>query len=261
MNTVRQWDPTHPAYSGTYRTIGMNHLTNADVLGYYDFHWKRGVGQHFPHLLAYWNWARERNAVYYTWLSATSGQAGKGNFNRGLYSANTGLACGLRGILWFLATDLMDAKTLQWTERGRDIIKVNREILPLARELGALGLPTAIYSTPITKSCNNDPLPDREKGNPPGGLAGRAFPKDFWLQPLSGEFVLGVFKNAKQQNLVFLANHNAYAAQDVSLKLARPGAVSRFDRQAGRWQPLEVRDGAVAFRLSAGGGELLRFGE
>ena len=58
INTVRGWDPTHPAYSGTYRTEGMGHLVNADILGYYDFHWNRGRDQHFPHLMAYLNCAR-----------------------------------------------------------------------------------------------------------------------------------------------------------------------------------------------------------
>src|SRR5438128_2204949 len=83
--------------SGTYRTIGIGHIPNADILGYYDFHWKRGIGQHFSHLLTFSNLARENDAGYYSWLSATSGQAGKGNFNRNLYSVNTGMACGLKG--------------------------------------------------------------------------------------------------------------------------------------------------------------------
>ena len=92
INSVREWDPTHPAFCGTYRTVGMNLLTNADIMGYYDFHWKRGTDQHFSNLLAYANWSRERDAWFCTWLSATSGEPGKGNFNRSLYSANTGIA-------------------------------------------------------------------------------------------------------------------------------------------------------------------------
>ena len=70
VNSVRQWDATHPAYAGTYRTEGMRHLDNADVLGWYDFHWKRGLDQHFPHLLAYRGWARERDA--WSSISASS---------------------------------------------------------------------------------------------------------------------------------------------------------------------------------------------
>lgn len=260
VNTVRTWDPTHPAYSGTYRTAGMRHLTNADVLGYYDFHWKRGIGQHFPHLLAYSTWARERDACFYTWLSATSGRAGQGNFNRSLWSANTGIACGLKGILWFLATDLMDPKTLEWKPAGADIRKVNLAVLPLAKELAKLTGPTAICSTPITKTANNDPLPNNKTVMPPG-LEKHAFPKDFPVQPVSGEFMLGRFQGKKGLVFFYVANNNAYVGQDVALRLNGPRSLQRFDRGTGRWQPLDVRDGAVRFALSPGGGELLRTGD
>jgi hypothetical protein len=119
--------------------------------------------------------ARQRDAWFSTWLSATSGQSGRRNFNRPLYSANTGLACGLKGMLWCLATDLMNPTTLERTERGRDIIKVNHELLPL----GKIGIPLAIYSTPITTTPNNTPLPDRQKGTMPPVLGAQAFPKDW----------------------------------------------------------------------------------
>lgn len=257
INTVRTWDPTHPAYCGTYRTAGMRYLTNADMLGYYDFHWKRGIGQHFPHLLAYSTWANERNACFSTWLSASSGRAGQGNFNRNLYSANTGIACGLKGILWFLATDLMDPKTLAWKPAGADIRKVNLDVLPLARELAKLTGPTTICSTPITKTANNT---NTQETMPPG-LEKRGFPMDFPVQPAGGEFIVGRFRGAKGRDVYYIANTNAYAGQDVSLRLNGPRSLQRFDRRAGRWQPLEVRDGAARFALIPGGGELLRAGE
>ena len=257
MTAVRQWDSTHPAYCGTYRTNGMGGLTNADIIGYYDFHWKRGPAKHFPHLLAFWKWSKDRDSWYYTWLSATSGQAGKGNFNRSLYSANTAIACGCQGILWFLATDLMDPKTLQWTERGRDIIKVHHEISSLSKELPKLGLPSAIYSTSITRTLNNEPIKDKKQTMPPG-LEGHAFPKDAWIQPIQGEFALGFFTAADKGHAIFVANHNAYAVQKVALKLTQPARASFFDRAEGKWQPLLVRDGVISFRLDAGGGELIR---
>lgn len=259
VNSVRAWDPTHPAYSGTYRTEGMNHLANADLIGYYDFHWKRGLGQHFPHLLSFSTWARERDAWYYSWLSVTSGLPGKGNFNRCLWSANTGIACGLKGILWFLGTEMMDPKTLEWTEIGRDVIKVQKEIAPLAEELAKLGNPTDVWSTPITKTADNEGLPDG-KEMMPAGLEKRGFSKEAWLQPSKGEFVAGIFIVEKQR-FVFAANHNAYAEQAVALKLAQPVRVSLFDRKANAWRPLEVKDGAVGFTLQPAGGELLRFEE
>jgi hypothetical protein len=262
INNVREWDPTHPAFCGTYRTAGMSHLVNADVIGYYDFHWKRGLDQHFSHLLAYSGWARERDAWFCAWLSVTSGQAGKGNFNRCLWSANTSIACGLKGALWFLGTDMMDRKTQEWTDAGRDIIRVNKEIMPLRRELARIGNPSAIYSTAVTKTANDTALPgDRKEAMPPG-LDKNAFPKDFWIQPTAGEFLMGVFRIDGKRDAVFVANHNAYAGQKVGLLMAeRIKTCELFDRKSGRWHSLEIKGGAIAFDLPPGGGELLHFGE
>jgi hypothetical protein len=255
VNNVRRWDPTHPAFSGTYRVEGMSHLVNADIMGYYDFHWKRGTGQHFPHLLAYQGWAKERDAWFYSWLSATSGIAGKGNYNRCLWSANTGIAFGMKGILWFLGTDLMDAKTQEWTEAGKDILKVQKDIAPLAKILPTLGQPTAIYSTNVTKTMNNDPLPGGKKEMLPAGLEKHGFPKDHWLEPREGEFVVGFFKGDVEY--AYVANHNAYVGQKVAL--ATKKEVSRFDRGTGKWERIAAEAGVVRFELKEGGGELLRF--
>jgi hypothetical protein len=259
INAVRRWDPTHPAYCGTYRTHGMRDLVNADVLGYYDFHWKRGTGQHFPHLLAYRNWARQRNAWFYAWLATGSGRPGKGNFNRCLYSANTSIACGLKGVLWFLGTALLDRETLKWTATGQDIVKVNKEIMPLRRELARVGNPSAVCSTPVRRTLNDRPLPDGKKAMLPPGLERNAFPKGFWLQPMSGEFLLGAFRDGKKRDVVFLANHNAYAAQKVALKLALPLRAEWFNRKEGTWQALKGKGGVIRLGLAPAGGELLRF--
>jgi len=258
INNVRTWDPTHPAFCGTYRVIGMSKLSNPDIFGYYDFHWKRGTGLHFPHTLAYSNWAKERDAWFYTWLSSTSGLPGKGNYNRNLFSANTGIACGLKGIMWFLADDLINMKTHEWTANGNDIIKVHREIAPLRKELAKLGNPSAIYSTTITKTMNNDPVPDAKKDVFPPGLDGRAFPKDFWLQPEGGEFMLSVSKDEKKRTYVFIANHNAYAEQKVLLRPSIAGPIMIFNRKESAWQHVTAKGGVLTVPLTPGGGELLR---
>lgn len=261
INTVRGWDPTHPAYSGTYRTDGMSGLTNPDVFGYYDFHWKRGVHQQFPHLLLYTAWARERNAVFYRWLETDAGLAGKGNYNRSLCSVNTSVACGLKGVMWFLGTSLMNPGNQEWTTAGGDIVKVNKEVLPLAKEIATIGNPVAVHSTPITKTVNDKELPDGKKEMMPPGLEAHAFPADFWARPVGGEVVAGVFKYPDGQDALFLANHNAYTGQEVRLKLAGERKAEVFNRQEGKWQALAVKDGAVALPLGPAGGELLRFGK
>lgn len=256
VNNVRRWDPTHPAYCGTYRVEGMNHLKNADILGYYDFHWKRGTDQHFPHLSSYLTWARERDAWFYSWLSATSGIAGKGNFNRSLYSANTALAFGQKGFLWFLGNDLMDAKTLEWTTGGNDILKVHRQIGPVLPHLFALGLPKAVYSTAITKTCNNDALAADKRDRMPPGLEKNAFPADFPLQPRQGEFVMGVYESKATYG--YLANHNAYASQDVILAIPDGMTVRHFSRKDNAWHDLKAEGNAIRLHLEPGGGELIR---
>lgn len=261
INNVRKWDPTHPAFCGTYRTIGMNHLVNADVMGYYDFHWKRGIDKHFPHLLAFSNFGRGHDAWFYCWLSATSGQPGMGNFKRNLYSVNTGLACGLKGYFWFIGADLMNPKTLEWTEIGRDLTRVNHEVAPLRKEMAKFGMPAHVFSTPITRTANDKPLPDNKKDMMPPGLEKHEFKKDFWLQPVSGEFVLGVFRDADMREVVFLANHNAYAAQQAALTFTRGRTIELFNRKKGQWQALDVRDKMVRLPLDPAGGEMLRFGK
>ena len=259
LDNVRAWDPTHPAYCGTYRTYGMRRLTRVDVFGYYDYHWKRAPQYHFPHLLTYRAWAVQREACFYRWVWVESGIPGKGNLNRSLYTVNTSIACGLKGVLWFLGTRLLDARTLQWTTTGGDIVQVNRQVMPLRREIMRIGNPAAVYSTPVTKTANDRPLPDGKAGEMPPGLEKSGFPADFRLQPGGGEFVLGVFRDDRKRDAVFVANHNAYAAQDVVLKLARPARVSLFDRKRGEWQALPVEDNAIRFKLAPAGGELLRF--
>jgi hypothetical protein len=98
-----------------------------------------------------------------------------------------------------------------------------------------------------------------EKKMPPG-LEKHGFPSDFWLQPASGEFIVGVFKDAKGRDVVMVANHNAYAEQNVGLT-SKNTSVSRFDRKTGKWVPLQSTQGTVTFTLEPAGGELLRYGE
>ena len=258
LRNVRTWDPTHPAYCGTYRTHGMRHLVTADVFGYYDFHWKRGPEAHFPHLMAYRAWARERDAWFYRWVWTDSGIPGKGNVNRGLYTVNTSIACGLKGVLWFLGSSLMNAETLEWNTTGADIAKVNRQVMPLATEIPTLGNPLAVYSTPITRTLKDRDLPDGKQEMMPPGLEKHAFPAEFWIKPESGEFVMGLFSDGAGRDAVFIANHNTYAAQDVTLRFSQRVKATVFNRQTGRWQPLPVRAGTIRFPLSPGGGELMR---
>ena len=261
INNVHQWDPTHLTYSGTWRTYGMRHLVGSDVFGYYHYHWKRKPHYNFGHLLQAWGLAKGNDVYFYRTVATNPGLAGLGNYNRSLYTVNTSIAFGLKGCLWFIGTRTMNAHTLEWTKFGGDINKVNKEIMPLKKEILKIGNPVAIYSTPITKTPNNRAMPDNKESMMPPGLGNHKFPTDFWIRPTGGEFVMGVFKDDEKRDAIFLANHNAYAEQDVTLKFSRAVRVSMFDRKAGKWRPMTVKDSAVGFKLGQAAGELLRFEE
>lgn len=261
IRNVHEWDPTHATYIGTYKTDGMNWLAESDFISYYDFHWKRGPHKNFPHLLTAWRIAKANDGRVGRYIATDPafGRTGAGNMARHRYTLNTSIACGLKGCMWFIGSRTMNAKTLEWNGLGRDIIKVQAEIIvPLKKEIPKLGNPVAIYSTTITKTLKNRATGSDEPVMPPG-LANHKFPADFWIQPAGGEFVMGVFKYEGKRDAIFVANHNTYADQHVRLKLGRKVKASLFDRKEGKWEELEVKDGVIDFKLGWGGGELLRF--
>lgn len=258
INNANSWDPTHPTFVGFVKTSGMSRLTHPDVLAYYDFHWVRGPHLNFPHLQAYSNQARKQNAVFYRWLWVKSSfnNTGTGHQLRCLYTATTSMAHGLKGIFWFIGQDMMDQKTWEMTEMGRDIAKVNETILPLGPEMMKLGNPEAVYSTPTTRTNKNK---DKGAEDPaiPSPLAG--FPEDHLFKVTSGEAVVGQFKDSDGRTAWFFANHNTYAPQEMSLEFrAATKGISMFDRDGRRWVPLEVENKSVQFKLAEAGGELLR---
>jgi opacity protein-like surface antigen len=258
INTVRKWDPTHPAYSGGCANDNTRVYTTADVMGYYDFHWERGIHLHFPHLLLFLEGSRKHDSYPYTWLSWRPFKYSD-HYHRSLWSANTTIACGFKGIMWFLGSGFMDKNSLEWKPGKMHVLKVHKEIVPVLGEMMKLGLPTAVYSTKITKTNENKPLPGGKKEMMPPGLENRGFAKDFWIQPQSGEFVMGVYKDDKKRDAIFVANHNSQAPQTVKLKLGKPVKASMFNRKEGKWQNLAVKDGSVSFELGKAAGELLRF--
>jgi len=258
INTVRTWDPTHPAYSGGCANDNNRLFTNADVMGYYDFHWERGIQLHFPHLLQYLDGARKHDSYVYTWLSWRPYKYSD-HYHRSLWSANTCIACGYKGIMWFLGSGFMDTNTLQWKQGKTHILEVHKEIVPLRQQIMKIGLPVAVYSTKITKSNENKPLPEGKAEMMPPGLEKNSFPADFWIRPTSGEFVMGVFRDDQQREAIFVANHNSQAPQKVTLKLGKPVKASQFDRKGGKWQDLPVNSGTLTFDLGKAAGELLRF--
>lgn len=261
---VRGWDPTRPTYSASYRGDSLEHLSAASaIFGWYDFHWKRGIHRRFPQLLHAWRLAREHGTVFYELLSTDSGRPGAGNFNRSLWSVNTGIACGMKGCLWFIGSRQMNPRTGEWTGYGLDINRVNAEVMPLRHQLMPLGVPVAVFSTPVTMDMNNRPVAAADDRAPvyPPGLHDHAIPPGFPVQAGAGEFLMGVFESAGDDDgamYLFIANHNAYAAQQVRLHCAGFGGAEIFDRGGERWRALPLQRDTIDLPLGAAGGELLR---
>ena len=262
IRNVHKWDPTHPTYIGTYEDEGIAALAESDLIGYYDFHWKRNPQKNFVHLLAARNIAEQNDARIARLVSAdpAHGRTGAGNIARHRYTLNTSIACGLKGCLWFIGERTMNTRTLEWTGLGLDVNHVLAEIMPMKHEIPKLGNAVAIYSTPITRTLKNRPT-GSDVPIMPRGLEAHRFPDTFWIQPGTGEFVMGVFRYEGKLDAVFVASHNACAEQEVTLEIRRDERIRLFDRAKSEWRDLPVEDQTVTFTLDWGGGELLLFGD
>lgn len=257
---VHMWDPTHATYCGTYMNGSIGSLAMSDFVSYYDFAWQRGIWKNFPHLLGAWREARKNDNRIGRYIEADPGVAGADNVNRLLFLHNSSIACGGRATMWFIGSTQMDLKTLKLNDFGKDAAKVNAWLKPLWSEIPKLGLPSSIYATPITKDYCDKPVVATNKAAYAPGLEECAFPKEFWLQPVSGEFVMGVSKyNYTDEDAVYFANLNAYAEQDVKLKIGKKAKALIFVREKGEYEELKLNDGMIGFKLEAGGGALVRF--
>lgn len=256
IDNVHAWDPTHATYIGTYRNAGLEFLARSDFISFYDFHWKRGPELNFPHLLAAWRTAQTHDARLGRYCSSDPGLPGKGNPNRMLYTQTTSIAFGLRAAMWHIGSRFMDMNTYTLNQYGKDLAWVNAWLEPMRFEIAKIGLPTAIYSTAWTRDWNDDVVPS-DVLMPPG-LERNAVPAECWIQPVSGEFIMSLAKyDGTDRDVVFLANHNAYAEQAVTLKLTRPVKLTVFNRSRRTYEVAPLKNGTVSFKLEAAGGAIL----
>lgn len=262
INNVHTWDPTHATFSGTKNTSGIRSLAQSDFISFYNFHWKRAPDANFPHLMTAWNTAKIHDNRLGRYCTSDAGLAGKGNDNRLLYTQTTSIAFGLRAAMWHIGSRFMNMGNFQFNQYGKDLASVNAYIAPMREEIAKIGLPTAIYSTSWTMDYNNRPVvqPADGKQPMPTGLENNAFPADFWIQPVSGEFVMGLSKyNGAEKDVVYIANHNAYSEQNVTLKIIRATKPMLFDRASRTYKAPTMKDGKISFKLESGGGAIVLF--
>lgn len=246
---VRAWDPTHPVYIGTTNMNRIGRVEGFDLFGYYDFHWKRGG--HWDHLTKALALAQARKAGFLRYDDAVSGVVGKGNPNRVGYTFATSVPFGLKGYIYHHTGGITDKKTFALDAVGEDLKQVNARFAAVGDELVKLGVPTAVYSTAITKAAKNDPVPAAV----PGGLT--EVPRGHWFGISAGEVLVGQFVDPERRDVLVFANHNPYESQAVKLTFGgRPKAAERFDRAARKWVAMPPE--AVAFKVEDYGVELVR---
>jgi hypothetical protein len=178
------------------------------------------------------------------------------NYNMNSYTLNTSIAFGLKVVIWFIGGPFDKEGNIDPKHRFFHFVRIGQERHRLYPEIGKIGRPSVVYSTPTVKSeSNKDKKKDQPWNLPP-------FPEKHWLQVGKGEAVLGFFRYGDGDDAVYIANHNAYAPQDMVLKLdpetCAKATVEIFDRKTGKWGQLEKTDNSVSLPLGAAGGELIR---
>jgi len=257
VEKLRVWDPTHVTYVGSYRHRGLETVTiNPGCYGWYDFHWTRGTHWHYLDMMVLHDICGRRNAIVGRYI----GYAG---LKQDLYTMNQSIAAGLKMTLFFIGGPF-GREDHKWYE-NQDLVKIAAEFRHMYKEIMLIGHPTAYYSTLITKTHHNKPITKKgPDGKPvPNPIIPRwfkPFPKDHWAQAPSGEAMVSFFKYKDGTDAIYVANHNAFAPQDMAIKFNIEGAftVKMFNRKKGGWIELPVKDNAVSFKLGAGSGELLK---
>jgi hypothetical protein len=252
VKNVQEWDGTHPAYVGSYRLSRMSGVEGMDLFGYYDFHWTRGG--HWEHLNQAFNLAKARQVPFLRYDAASPGLVGKGNANRAGYTIATSIPFGLKGYMYHYAGGVVNSRTWELDELGKDLQKVNATFAAVGPELMKLHLPTAVYSTPITTDARNHKL---DAAAVPAGLS--AIPEQSWFKVAAGEILVGVCQDTAKRDVLMLACHNPYRSQEVTLQF-RDGVrkAEWFDRAKGRWKELPLADGKARVSVEDYAIELVR---
>ena len=235
IRMLRTWDPTHPVWVGTYRYLYCEHYPSyPGVHAWYDYHWARGFAWNLKMLNFYRDIAAKRNGSMGKWILVH-------DYNRNLYTLNTSIAHGVKTVLFFIGGPYGAREpdvTKRW-DADSHLIRIGRHMQPLYGLIGEMGLPTAVYSTPTARAPDNK---DMELKQPADTTP---LPEDHWLQVRQGEVICGFFDLPDGSEVVYIANHNAYAWQGLVLAIEQNDKTQRilseFDREKGDW----VRRGAV----------------
>lgn len=231
LRMLRTWDPTHPVWVGTYRYLYCEHYpTSPGVVAWYDYHWARGQAWNFKMLQFYRDISQKKQSAMGKWLLIH-------DYNRNLYTLNTSIAHGVKTVIWFIGGPYAAREPdldKRWHE-DMHLNRIGRHMRPLYQLIGEMGPAQHVYSTPTARTPDNK---DKPLGLPADTVA---FPEDHWLQIVQGEVICGFFDHPDGSEIVYVANHNAYAWQGVAATITQsdpkqPRMLDLFNRETGEWE-------------------------
>ena len=254
IDDLRQWDPSHVTFVGSYRYRGLDTVgINPGCYGWYDFHWTRGIQWHYSGIHALWAICQVRQAIPGRYAGYGPSDNAEQRHLQNMYTANQTIAAGGKMLMWFIGGPI-EGGGGEWRDE-HDLVLIASELRHLYRELMKIGIPNAIYSTTVTRTHDNNPVDPPIVPN-----SFTAFPAEYPVRPIRGEAMCGFFTYRDGTKALFVANHNAYASQEMAVQFTRDAeyCVELLDRESGEWKKLDVKDNVVTFELDPGGGELLR---
>jgi len=259
VGAVRKADPGHPTWinllssAGDYLTSFID-TVHPEILSYDYYQWWWGTQRHFPCLEEHRAAALRAGIPLICWIEVNAGSAEwnndapapPDNLEKLRESVYTSLAYGVKGVEWFTASKMFDAKTSKLKPCGKDVTTINAELKQLGPVLVELES-ADVFHTP--------PVPAQTRELPPG----------YRMQTRTHDLVLGVLKHRAEpaSDYLMVANREIHRGRWVVLRLARAvREVAKLEKPAGRWQPLPLtkagRDAVVEFIIGPGDGELLR---
>ena len=173
------------------------------------------------------------------------------DYCRSTWTMNTGIAAGMKTAVWFICGP--------WHPHNPGAFNTNDVLCVIGRdyqklwpEIGKIGRPVKIFSTPSTaRNIKRTP-------SDPDIPIGVAIPADFPIQVKNGEVLFGHFRYPDGTDALYMANHQFFAPQDIALEVKKGLTLEMFDRQTGEWKNLEPAEGLIKLRMLGASGELLR---
>jgi hypothetical protein len=245
-----QADPHHPAVFTMYALYGASDrflpVVRARVMEYYQYHWdaNRGPAAYFFFLEQYRQASAKAGGVPICQIAETRAD----DVRKTRQTVYTSLAYGVRGIrtggrgLFDAARDSRGVP--KRTIHGEEALRFNQAIKAYCPVFEKARSVNVFHTAPL-----------------PAGT--KEAPADHWVRPNGKDIVMGEFADADKNRFLMLANRDAFAAHEATLRFSEKGLrIQQMDKVSGQWKAVatEAADQGTAVKvpLEEGGGELLQ---